>query len=73
MLINCGLIEYCNERIEQDDDDVVGDILAIINHRQYGWDGEGGFFPLQWPKYDQRELELVIQMNNYIEENYDIC
>lgn len=74
MLQNCGLIGcengcYVREGFEEE----VIDILDTINYRKYGWDGEGGLFPLRLPRQDQRYTELIVQMNNYIEENYDIC
>lgn len=47
--------------------------LNRINIRQFQWDGEYSFFPLRCPHSDQRYEELIVQMNNYIEENYDIC
>ena len=75
MLENCGLTEYDNEQFEENEDseDQVRTILTTLIFRKIGWDGEGSYFPLRWPKQDQRYVELIIQMNNYIEENYDIC
>lgn len=75
MLVNCGLGEICNSCYERNDrqEDEVTDILDRIIYRQFGWDGEGSFFPLRCPKHDQRYVELIVQMNDYIEENYDIC
>ena len=75
MLQNCGLIHSCNEQYELDEnmEREVNDILDTINYRKFGWDGEGGLFPVRCPKHDQRYSELVVQMNDYIEENYDIC
>lgn len=73
---NIGLEEYFNGRIEEDwegSEDVIVETLGSVIFRRYGWDGEGGFFPLQQPVGDQREEELLNQMNNYIAENYDIC
>ena len=55
------------------DENVVKPILEMINIRQFQWDGEYSFFPLRNPHSDQRYEELIVQMNNYIEENYDIC
>ena len=73
MLLNCGLIEATNNAFRYSGEEAfVEEILDILNRRKYGWDGQGGLFPLRWPKEDQRDLELIIQMNNYIEENYDI-
>ena len=74
LLQNCGLIEAVNDAFEDDrKEEEVHDILTTINFRKFGWDGEGGLFPLRCPRQDQRYTELVIQMNDYIEENYDIC
>ena len=57
----------------QFDESIVESNLALINIRQFMWDGEYSFFPLRYPHTDQRYEELLVQMNNYIEENYDIC
>ena len=74
MLENCGLIHATNQKMKEEKEvEEVNDILATVIFRRIGWDGEGGLFPLRWPKNDQRYEELIIQMNNYIEENYDIC
>lgn len=55
------------------DDYEIDVILQTVILRQYDWDGVGGFFPLhQLDCGDQRYEELLIQMNNYIQENYDI-
>lgn len=73
---NAGLSEYINEMIEDDwetAESAVIEIIGSVIFRQYGWDGEGGFFPLSYPGSDQRYEELLTQMNNYIAENYDIC
>ena len=74
LLDNCGLSDSKNHKFrEGDEESKIHDILSTINYRMIGWDGEGGLFPLKAPKHDQRIVELVIQMNDYIEENYDIC
>ena len=76
LLQNCGLLDAWNGRFEDDEkdtDEQVSSILDTVIFRKMGWDGEDGMYPLQWPREDQRELELIIQMNRYIEENYDIC
>lgn len=73
LLQNCGLIGADNNCFGREGfKDSVMDILDTVNYRKYGWDGEGGLFPLRWSRTDQRYCELIIQMNNYIEENYDI-
>lgn len=75
MLENCGLNEETNDQFDDPYNEFqkVYDIVTVINNRRFGWDGEGGLFPLRWPKRDQRYAELIMQMNDYIEENYDIC
>ena len=47
------------------------DALAVtdtIMDRTYDFDGDRGFFPLRTPKQDQRDVELLYQMNQYIIE-----
>ena len=74
---NCRLDEFTNGYFddygEEYGQEMVDEILDKIIRRRYGWDGEGGLFPLMYPQYDQRRAELITQMNNYLEENYDIC
>ena len=77
MLTNCGLGDADNEHFEEDSSgrlsEDVACILDTVIFRKFGWDGENGLFPLRWPRGDQRYEELIVQMNNYLEENYDIC
>ncbi len=49
----------------------IDDILERLVWRQYGPDGQGGFFPLAWPEEDQREVELWYQMAAYLAEGED--
>jgi hypothetical protein len=44
------------------------DILETCIYRRYDPDGVGGFFPLEAPLTDQREVEIWYQMAAYIEE-----
>lgn len=79
MLENCGLNDENNRAFGHNDEACrkesfkVIHTFTVINLRRFGWDGEGGLFPLRWPKRDQRYVEIIMQMNDYIEENYDIC
>lgn len=80
MLKNCGLDIFTNSTIRSSPGNrwdssrsKIADVLTGINMRWFNWDGEGSFFPLKEPHNDQRYLEIIVQMNNYIEENYDIC
>lgn len=74
MLCNCGIDKHWhNEDFDEEgNEEAVLDILHTVIFYNTGWDGEGGLFPLVYPQYDQRKVELIIQMNNYLEENYDI-
>lgn len=71
MLSNCGLDYYANNSNYQEE--AVDSILYTVIFREIGWDGEGGLFPLFMAQRDQRRIELIAQMNDYLEENYDIC
>ena len=76
MLQNCGIDQYWWNQTFYDHEgteEAIKDILYTVIFRKTGWDGEGGFFPLSYAQYDQRKVEIIIQMNNYIEEHYDIC
>lgn len=76
LIRNVGLQEYINVVVEEDRDtaeEAVAKVIGSVIFRQYGWDGEGGFFPLECPTRDQRYEQLFTQMNDYIAENYDIC
>lgn len=75
LLCNCGLDEFANGLFETatDAEERVKAVMDTVIFRRTGWDGEGGFFPLMYPQYDQRASEMIIQANNYLEENYDIC
>ena len=74
ILGNCGLDKHWLNRDfdEEGNEEAVKDAMHTVNFRKTGWDGEGGLFPLAYPQYDQRKVEIIIQMNNYLEENYDI-
>jgi hypothetical protein len=47
---------------------IVDEYLERLVWRTYTWDGVGGFFPLQYPKEDQRKVEIWYQMSAYLEE-----
>ena len=74
LLDNCGLDIFTNQVFgtSTDAEESVREIVMRIIFRKYEWTGNGGLFPLQYPGHDIREDELIIQMNNYIAENYDI-
>lgn len=74
MLCNCGLDEWCeNQSYDAEGaEDAVRKILDTVIFRKIEWDGTGGLFPLVYSQRDQRKIELCSQMNDYLEENYDL-
>lgn len=59
-----GMVGPVNERCMAQIDEVLENLVW----RRYNPDGEGGFFPLAYPKQDQRDVELWYQMSAYILE-----
>ncbi len=75
LLENAGLATYRNDIFELDPEysaQKIKNILHDIVYRRYLCTGDGGFFPIRYPDADQRKVELLVQMNNYLAENYDI-
>lgn len=71
MVGNAG-IQFNNYEFGEDlEKRTISTNMERINIRQFQWDGYYSFFPLREPHSDQRYEELIVQMNNYIEENYD--
>lgn len=73
---NCGLDEWTDKEVLRDPDraeEAIAELLGTIIFHRFGWDGEGSMFPLRYIHEDQREMDILTQMNNYIAENYDIC
>lgn len=71
---NLGLDMYTDSEV-MNNENAYFEIERVIDRfvfRQYNWRGEGGLFPLRNPRYNQTEIELATQMNNYLMENYDI-
>lgn len=69
LLENIGLSGYSdNRRFTKSQVARIESILHDVIHRKYHSDGEGGFFPLHNPRYDQRTRELWYQMSDYIWE-----
>lgn len=67
---NCGLGKFNKERFERDPGAPrkIYDLCYKVNHRQYGYNGRGGYFPLSHPYEDQRKVEMWYQLNDYINE-----
>ena len=74
LLCNLGLDLYKDEVIIEDENAYydIEKIADSVIERRFGYDGKGGIFPLENPKRDQRETLLQGEMNDYLEENYDL-
>jgi hypothetical protein len=46
--------------------DLVDEAMDRVIFRTYAGNGEGGLFPLENPKKDQRSVELWYQLNTYV-------
>jgi hypothetical protein len=50
----------------------IDEALDTLIFRTYKWDGDGGFFPLKYPKDNQTRVEVWYQMAAYLEEQHYI-
>lgn len=66
-LVNLGLDDKTDRLLSKDEREV-DEILDACIWRTYKKDGRGGFFPLQRPHRDQREVEIWYQMQDYVGE-----
>ena len=64
-----------NLRLTKSSDPLIGrkaerveEILEALIWRTYDYNGDGGFFPLQFPQDDQTKREIWDQMNAYVNE-----
>lgn len=70
MLSNIGLAQCDDIWMEKHEGSgfYVQQVVDDVMLRRYGRDGEGGLFPLERPREDQRKVQLWYQMNSYILE-----
>lgn len=66
LIENIGLMD-CDDTSPRHSERVTY-ILDQINGRYYAPSGRGGFFPLEHPRTDQREVELWYQLEAYVLE-----
>lgn len=66
LMSNIGLAGFNDKRRFRRE--YIDDVLNRIIFRNYQATGLGGFFPLQNPREDQRDIELWAQMNEYVQE-----
>lgn len=71
LIANLGL-ERFRDRLGRRKADQTNDILDALINRNYSLDGSGGFFPLAYPKEDQRKVEIWYQMAAYVNEMQDL-
>lgn len=74
LIANLGLDIYTNNELMENEAayfEVEG-ILEKWIFRRYHYNGEGGLFPLIDPPDDMRQMELIIQMNYWLMENYNV-
>ena len=67
MMENIGLRKY-HDDVRRYPQGRIDDILHTVIFRQYNSSGLGGFFPLQVPFQDQRNVELWYQLSAYVVE-----
>lgn len=65
IITNIDCIDCTDDVIDQER---IGDILEIINFRQYNYNGCGGLFPLSNPREDQRDIEIWYQFHTYLND-----
>lgn len=69
MLNNLDISQFDDAHWNQDACMIVCDAIDIFLNRMYDYDGgNGGMFPLNNPKEDQRSLEIWWQMHEYFQD-----
>ena len=69
LLENLGLSHYTDAHYNDHVIDEVAEVLQKVVSRDYGEDGRGGLFPLQYPDRDQRRVEIWYQLAAYLHES----
>lgn len=66
LITNLGLEEL--RQVSHHDYIFIDEVLHNLVWRQYDVSGQGGLFPMRWPKQDQTKLELYYQFNEYLDD-----
>lgn len=66
-MTNLGLDGYSGP-VNSSDEAVINDVLERFIFRTYDHSGYGGLFPLREPRENQRDLEIWIQFNRYLDD-----
>lgn len=67
LIDNLGLVQF-HDPLTHHYVSAVESIVQNLLARTYRPDGYGGFFPLNYPKEDQRQIEIWHQLNEYVNE-----
>lgn len=73
MVKNLGLKKFTDFAFLNATDDDLYEfemILHVWMHREFEFDGEGSLFPLRNCGSDQRDATIIMQLNEYVLENY---
>ena len=70
MIKNLGLDRYHDHAIRYSDVEI-DHIVSDWMDRRIDYNGRGGLFPLKHTNRDQRDLELWVQMQEYVNEKYE--
>jgi hypothetical protein len=68
LMDNIGLSGYDDSHFDEEVKEHVQEVLEMVIQRYYEPNGHGGFFPLERPYQDQREVELWYQLSAYVLE-----
>lgn len=68
LMENIGLSQYDDSR--RVPERYIRGVLEMIIQRYYEPNGQGGFFPLERPSQDQRDVEIVYQLSAYVLEKH---
>jgi hypothetical protein len=71
MIDNLGMTNFTDDRLGIDW--TIDDVEQIINiwmSRQFDFDGTGSIFPVKTTTFDQRNVEMWYQMQEWFNENY---
>lgn len=78
MIDNLGLRKYTNSYLSKPYGrqlKMLNEIRDICNtwmQREFSYSGKGSPFPLEHPQEDQRNLDMIRQLNAYVLENYTL-
>lgn len=69
LIQNLNLHNYIDQTFNTHVEEEVDHCLTILLTREFGYDGNGGLFPLRRAQHDQRRVEIWYQMQAYLLES----